>query len=311
MSFFKGARRMAKKKTKIIEANAKTSDLIGRIEGFSLRFNTDILDNGKTHFKNRCISAIGEFIGSDVSHVNYVSSKVFYLLGIPYNYITAYFDYSRSGLYRLLTHENLDLKNDKALFKWLMILECILNIDMQGGYRNISLAYKISESLKTSGINAVLCETADGYLFYPANAELLDQKLIVDTLNWLNNYPEAKEQYNTALRTYLKGALSRNVIDSLRLSVELFFKQLFNNDSSLENQLKAIGEYLKGKNVAVEIRNMYVKLLNYFAVYNNQHIKHNDHSDEISSAEVEYLIYTTGAFLRFIMQLEKAMKVVE
>lgn len=302
---------MAKKKTKIIEANEKNSTLISRIDGFSLRFNIDALQTGKNHFKNRCVSAIGEFMGTDTADVNRVSSAVFYLLGIPYTYTYSHNEYFYTNLYKLLTHDTMKIKDDASLFRWLMILECILNIDMNEDSRNIMLAHKIAESLKISGINAVLCDTANGYMFYPANAEILDQKLIVDILNWLNDYPDAKEQYNTALRTFLKGDFSRNIIDSLRLSVELFFKKLFHNGASLENQFRGIGEYLKSKGVSVEVRNMYVKLLDCFTAYNNQHIKHNDHSDLIGQSEIEYMIYLAGSFLRFIIQLEKENVVVE
>ncbi len=294
---------MARKKIKIVEANAKTSGLIQRLDGFSLRFNVSILKNGTTQFQNRCISAIGSFIGEDTSKYNWVARNVYDLLGLPFSWDDLYTNFSLSELYRLFLNSKLQINNDASLFRWLMILESVLATDPSDDDGTEMLACAIAEALKISGINAVLCDTADGYLFYPANAELLDQKIVVDTLNWLSNYPQAKEQYNSALRMYLKGDRSRNVVDTLRLSIELFLKRLLQNESSLENQLKAIGEYLKNKNVASEIRNMYVKLLDCFAKYNNQHIKHNDDSDKITSAELEYLIYTSGTFLRFLIQI--------
>lgn len=252
---------MARKKIKIVEANAKTSNFIQRIDGFSFRFNVNILKNGTSQFQNRCISAIGSFIGSDTARYNWATRNVSDLLGIPFSWEHAYLTFSYSWLYKLLTSEKLKISSDSSLFLWLMILESIFDIDSSDDYESIRFAQSIAEALKVSGINAILCDTPDGYLFYPANAELLDQKVIVDTLNWLNSYPQAKEQYNSALRMYLKDDHSRNVVDALRLSVELFLKQLLQNGASLENQLKAIGDYLKGKNIAAEIRNMFVKLL--------------------------------------------------
>ncbi len=293
---------MEKKKIKIIEANAKTSETIKRLDGFSLRFNIDLCQNSLKHFQNRCISATGEFVGESVNKLNLVSAPVFYLLGLPYTNEITFLTFDHTLLYRLLIRFNLQpgTKSDNALFRWLMILEAIVNTDLQEEWRNALLATKIAEALKISGVNAVLCNTADGYQFYPANAELLDQKLIVDTLNWLSNYPNAKEQYSLALRTHLSGNQVRAVIDSLRLSLELFFKQLPKNDASLENQIKAIGTYLKSYNVSTEIRNMYVKLLDYFTAYNNHNIKHNDQSEFIDNAQVEYLIYLSGIFMRFL-----------
>ncbi len=296
---------MARKKIKIIEANAKTSELIQRLDGFSLRFNVNILKNGFTQFQNRCISAIGAFIGGDTSKYNWVARNVYDLLGIPFSWDQLYTNYSLSELYHLLTSSKLQISDDASLFRWLMILESVLAADPSDSYGTETLTYDIAEALKISGINAILCDTADGYLFYPANAELLDQKIVVDTLNWLNSYPKAKEQYNSALRMYLKDDHSRNIVDALRLSVELFLKQLLQNGSSLEHQLIAIGDYLKGKNIAAEIRNMFVKLLDCFAKYNNKHIKHNDDSNSLTSAELEYLIYLSGTFMRFLMQVDK------
>lgn len=297
---------MPRKKIKIVEANEKTSGLIQRMEGFSLRFNVNILKNGTSQFQSRCISAIGSFIGGDTSRYNWATRKVCDLLGIPFSWNNAYLTFSHSQLYHLLTGETLKITNDAQLFLWLMILECIFASDSSDDYANIHFAHSIAEALKISGINAMLCDTPDGYLFYPANAELLDQKIVVDTLNWLSKYPKAKEQYNSALRLYLGGDLSRHVVDALRLSIELFLKQLLQNGVSLENQLKPIGEYLKGRDVAPEIRNMYVKLLDCFTKYNNHHIKHNDDSDKITSAELEYLIYTSGTFIRFLIQVSNA-----
>nr|WP_122011710.1 hypothetical protein [Maliibacterium massiliense] len=309
---------MAKKKVTVVEANAENSELISRTEGFSQRFNIVMPQNEKTHFKNRCISAIGEFVGDDSAILNRISSEAFNLMGVVYtpDDSMSLFSFnndvfSRTKLYGLLTQDDLNIKDDETLFRWLMMMEHILNSDTIKDNRRKALAFKIAESLKASSINAVLCDTADGYLFYPANAELLDQKLVVDILNWLGSYPAAKEQYNVALRACLKGDRTRSVIDSLRLSVELFLRQVFNNHSSLENQQREVGKYLKQKNITVEVCNMYVKLLNYFTTYNNQHIKHNDHSDVISAAEIEYLVYTTGSFLRFIIQLENDKSIVE
>ena len=125
------------------------------------------------------------------------------------------------------------LSDDISLYNWLMILECLLNIYRLNDRGKDSFALKIAESLKLSGINAVLCTTADGYLFYPTNAELLDHKIVIDVLNWLSDYPPAKEQYNQALRMVLKGDRSRHTVDDIRLSFELFLKQYFNKKKLL------------------------------------------------------------------------------
>jgi len=298
---------VAKKKIKAVEANAKNSDTIQRIQHFSSRFNIEMPQSNKKQFQYRCISAISDYVGDSSSNINYASSKVFFLLGLPYTG-TSHYGFSGSALEKILSHEKYSPSDDTSLYQWLMILECLLNTDWQNDYGKYSFVSKIAEALKLSGVNAVLCDTSDGYLFYPSNAELLDQKVVIDVLNWLSAYPLAKEQYNQALRMFLKGDRSRHTIDSTRLSFELFLKQYFDNNASIENQVKTIGQYLKINNVSVEIRNMFTKLIDYFTAYNNQHIKHNDDSEIIAESEMEFLIYLTGSFIRFMVQLKTENK---
>lgn len=293
---------MKKKITSIIEANAKDSETINRIEGFATRFNIEKPFGNLKHFQNRCINAIEAYIGEEPCYVNDVSSTVFDMLGLRYTY--TYTGFLNSALYKVLTHEKYSPADDQSLIHWLMIVECMLNIDLKYEKGRNLFAMQIAEALKISGINAVLCNTPDGYLFYPANAELLDQKVVIDVLNWLSDYPLAKEQFNQALRMFLQGDRTRHIIDSLRLSFELFLKQYLNNNTSIENQQKVMGQYLKDHNVSVEIRNMFTKLVDYFAVYNNEHVKHNDDSDLIAESEIEFLIYLSGSFMRFMIQLK-------
>lgn len=47
---------------------------------------------------------------------------------------------------------------------------------------------------------------------------------------------------------------------------------------------------------------MYIKLIDLYATYNNNTAKHNDNVNEI---EIDYIIYLTGSFIRFILLIEK------
>jgi len=74
-----------------------------------------------------------------------------------------------------------------------------------------------------------------------------------------------------------------------------------NNNKSLENQEKLLSEYLEQKNVPKELNNMYWKLIDYYAKYQNNYAKH---EDKVDSSEIEFVIYLTGTFIRFLMTLE-------
>lgn len=43
---------------------------------------------------------------------------------------------------------------------------------------------EVAEALKVSGINAVLCQVGTEYKFYPASEKFLDEKLVIDVLNF-------------------------------------------------------------------------------------------------------------------------------
>lgn len=47
---------------------------------------------------------------------------------------------------------------------------------------------------------------------------------------------------------------------------------------------------------------MYIKLLDLYATYNNNTAKHNAHLNEI---EIDYIIYLTDSFIRFILLIKK------
>ena len=84
--------------------------------------------------------------------------------------------------------------------------------------------------------------------------------------------------------------------------MELFIKQYFNNEKSLENQKELLGKYLKEQDVAKEIRDMFSTLFLFYTRYNNENVKHADNCIELES---EYIIYLTGTFIRFLIKVRE------
>lgn len=142
----------------------------------------------------------------------------------------------------------------------------------------------------------------DNIIFYPKGSKLLDEKVVNDVLNWLISYPNVQKSFKSALEKYQDKIYQRNLIDDLRLSLELLLKKILNNrKKSLENQREPLGKYLEQKNVPKELNNMYWKLIDYYAKYQNNYAKH---EDKVDSSEIEFIIYLTGTFMRFLMTLE-------
>lgn len=198
----------------------------------------------------------------------------------------------------------IDIEESKYRFyMWLQILEVIANDNYypEENYVQQNLVIEVAEALKVSGINAVLCQVGTEYKFYPASEKFLDEKLVIDVLNFLSGYDKAKEQFEEALQEYLAGKEERQIVDCLRLSLELFLKQFLGNEKSLENQKPFLGKYLENKNISVEIRNMYMQLVDCYEKYNNNHAKH---GNNVEQAEIDFLVYLTGSFLRLLITVD-------
>ena len=94
----------------------------------------------------------------------------------------------------------------------------------------------------------------------------------------------------------------RNVLDDMRLSLELLWKKILGKNCSLENQKDEIGRWLKTKDTTLHFRNMFSTLTKYFTDYQNDNIKHNDN---VNIEEIEFIIELTSLFMRSIIKLNK------
>lgn len=126
-----------------------------------------------------------------------------------------------------------------------------------------------------------------------------NSSIVEETYHWLNDYPKALEKYSEGLIKFQANLFERSSIDDIRLSFELVVKQILNNDKSLENQLAEIGSRLKEKDVSPELRNMYVKLMDYYTKYQNTYVKHDD---RINKNEIEYIIELTSLMMKFLIK---------
>lgn len=127
-----------------------------------------------------------------------------------------------------------------------------------------------------------------------------NDELINETKNLLHKYPKAEKLFISALDKYSKGVYERNLLDDMRLSLELFLRDVLCNKKSLENQKSEISKYQKGKDASPELTNMFVKLVDYYAKYHNSNIKHNDN---VKQSEIDFIIELTSSFIKFLINL--------
>lgn len=128
---------------------------------------------------------------------------------------------------------------------------------------------------------------------------ILKSDLVKETQHWLQPFKKAFELYNSALSKFEKAAYQRNLIDDMRLGLELLLKELLQNDKPLEKQIADVGTYQKAKGISPETTNMFNTLLDYYSKYQNKYVKHDDNVNE---EEIEFIIDLTSTFMKFIVK---------
>lgn len=142
--------------------------------------------------------------------------------------------------------------------------------------------------------------TRYGHLDPGESPSEVNETLIEETKHWLSDFPEALSLFSQALEKYQHGVFNRNLLDDLRLALEMLLCGLFQNDKSLENQLGFLGSFIKQRGGSNELANMFVKLVDYYAKYHNTYVKHDD---AVIEEEVEFIIEITSSFMKHLVRL--------
>lgn len=128
----------------------------------------------------------------------------------------------------------------------------------------------------------------------------VNETLVQETRHWLSGHPDSLSLYSQALDKYSHGAFHRNLLDDLRLSLEKLLHDIFGNTKSLENQIPYVGQHIKSKGGSAELSNMFVKLIDYYAKYNNSYVKHDD---AVIEEEIEFILEITSSFMKHLVRL--------
>lgn len=128
----------------------------------------------------------------------------------------------------------------------------------------------------------------------------VNEDLVEQTRHWLGSFPDVLLVFNQALEKYSTHLFARNLLDDLRLGLEKLVQTLLGNSKSLENQLAAVGAFVKDRGGSPELSNMFVKLVDYYCKYQNSYVKHDD---AVIEEEVEFIIEITAAFMKHFVRL--------
>ena len=287
-----------------------------KVKNFYKRWNI-VYDEDKrfTDFKNRALSTIDDTLGELFLSDENLEQTFLKLIAKPFSKakIQTGLSVISSAMLEIMSRKEIKFNDSLAykflseeddFIKFIQCLQSIFWLDLKSEVKKkLYLGFKEDIKLSLLDIQIKRIE-GNNIIFYPKGSKLLDEKVVNDVLDWLISYPNVQKSFKSALEKYQDKIYQRNLIDDLRLSLELLLKKILNNYVNLENQEKPLGEHLKKKNVPKQLRNMYWKLIDYYAKYQNNCTKHENKADSMDSSEIEFIIYLTGIFMRFLMTLE-------
>ncbi len=271
---------------------------------FNERWNLTQDEQSKfQEFKNRLLIAVEHTLGSSGYNLYEVAELFCYRHGIHFPSELPYDSEDRvvlrgTPIYQRLSNAN----NVPEITK---VLESLFSsLPGQSYYEaSINLEKLVKDAQKCTGVHYFRTKRVEGWvLFYPAGAKLLDQAVIDPVLDWLKEYPEVAKHFEQALQDHASKdeGKRRHVLDDLRFSLEQLLRVILGNNERLEKQREPLLKWLNSRGVNQEAINMFNTLVIQFSQYQNEAVKHNDKS---LAVEAEFLIYLTGTFMRFILQL--------
>lgn len=196
-----------------------------------------------------------------------------------------------------------ELKNDKIFIYYISIFLSLYYIADKE--KCIVLLNLIKTIMHMNAINYYIEIKDDMVCIFPKGNTELDDKLIIEPLEWLSKYPEVRGLAIQSMQSYYNpnGEQVSEIVDKFRKVLEQFFKAYFNTDKSLENVLKdgMYGNKIESAGVSKEIANLLSKIVDVYAKYNNEHAKHDI---DAKRYDVEYIMYETFNIIRLLLQIQ-------
>ena len=239
------------------------------------------------------------------------------LSGLGQVSVEEYFDFCQKTGVRAVKNPNNDdcwkiimnilEKNSSSLKTFLPYYMFFINTqedDMLKAYSKEDFKKLICERLRESHIPYDVLEDKSDYFIFPKGVAELDKALVSETLLWLNEYPETQKAWVNALKSYSTAdeTTASETADNFRKALERFFQEFFNTTKSIEHLKSEYGTFLTSKGVPAEIRNNLQKMLELYALFNNNNSKHHDKTNK---NVLEYIMYQTGNLIRLLISLNK------
>ncbi len=277
-----------------------------RIYGFHKRWLLERSDEARwLEFKNRFMNTFEDVVGSHFLNTKGRSKAEFYRLVGKHEQVKA------TSPLLMDWDADIELLGSCSVYQLMLATTNMYEFTLQVqalfwvGSLKVSqkrqLQQRLLEDIRSSGVPIEITGTGSSVVMYPAGARVLDEGVVNEVLTWLEPVDEAHDRFAQALSLLGKKGSARDVADNLRLSLELTMRHVLGNTKSLENQQSELGFFLKQKGVGVEVSNMYWKLVDLYSKFQNDRAKH---GNKVQEQEVEFILYLTGTFIRFLVTLK-------
>ncbi len=141
----------------------------------------------------------------------------------------------------------------------------------------------------------------DGKIYKKAAAEL-DEKLILEPLEWLSDFPQAREPFEDALREYLKKDYPDAITKSYS-ALESLVKTFLDNNKNLKANSAKLVENL---DLPKEWGNILFNFCQYANEFSSRHGKREGgRTIQVEPSLVEAYIHFTGLVMRLIIKSAK------
>lgn len=181
-----------------------------------------------------------------------------------------------------------------------MNLECFTNIEQFFIIRELCRLKRFNGNEEVKKLQITLLQRFSELDVIKTEDEILDYEIINRTKHWLEDFSKASKCYNEAIEIYQLKTFDRNLLDNLRLALELLLKEIFQNKKPLEKQIQNIGTLVNKAGGSKEYINMFLKLIEYYQVYQNTYVKHNDN---VNSNEIEFIVELTSIFMKQLVKM--------
>jgi hypothetical protein len=273
---------------------ARADELSTYLGSFRRRWNVD-MDNDRQfdEFRSRAFHTVSNVLGSELTSQPELSNAYLRVIGQPPRFDTPMlFGVNDTMVWNAL-------ESPDELWEFVFCLESLFHLPFEAKTLE-QLAAGLKEDVTASSVPVVLARSKGSYLFYPKGAKLLDERVVNADLEWLSDYPSALTAFENALVQSSDSAKQREVLDSLRVSLENFLRQLLGNRKSLENNRENLLRWMDEHGTNTETRQMMRQLFTFYCEYQNNHVKH---GDSWKPAEVDFILYLTATLIHLLAEL--------